>query len=72
VKSGYYRNFYFDIHEKIKKRFDSEGINTPFPQQDEHLFQKREKIGMDFWWPTGVWRLPFLPVHMFKVAPIQM
>jgi len=40
VKSGDYWNFYFDIHEKIKKRFDTEGISIPFPQQDVHLYQK--------------------------------
>lgn len=39
VKSGDYWNFYFDIHEKIKKRFDAEGISIPFPQQDVHLYQ---------------------------------
>ena len=30
---------YFDTHEKIKKRFDAEGISIPFPQRDVHLYK---------------------------------
>ena len=37
VKSGDYWAVYFDLTEKIKKRFDDEGISFPFPQQDVHL-----------------------------------
>jgi len=29
----------FDTTEKVKLRFDAEGISIPFPQQDVHLFQ---------------------------------
>jgi small conductance mechanosensitive channel len=42
VKSGDYWNFYFEIYEKIKKRFDAEGIGIPFPQQDVHLYNKQQ------------------------------
>ncbi len=38
MKSGDYWSFYFEIYEKIKKRFDTEGISIPFPQQDVHLY----------------------------------
>ncbi len=34
-----YWSVYFDILEKVKKRFDAEGISIPFPQQDVHLYQ---------------------------------
>ncbi len=37
VKTKDYWNVYFDTQEKIKKRFDKEGISIPFPQQDVHL-----------------------------------
>ena len=39
VQSGDYWNVYFEINEKMKKRFDAEGINIPFPQRDVHLYQ---------------------------------
>lgn len=42
VKSGDYWNFYFEIYEKIKKRFDAEGISIPFPQQDVHLYNEQQ------------------------------
>ncbi|MFC2130035.1 mechanosensitive ion channel family protein [Bacteroidota bacterium] len=32
-----YWNIYFDIHEKIKKEFDANGVSIPFPQTDVHL-----------------------------------
>jgi small conductance mechanosensitive channel len=41
VKTSDYWPVYFDTMEKIKKRFDAEGINIPFPQQDVHLFQEK-------------------------------
>lgn len=37
-----YENYYklkFDLTEKIKLRFDEEGISFPYPQRDVHLFQ---------------------------------
>lgn len=30
---------YWDMHEKIKKAFDAEGITIPFPQRDIHVYQ---------------------------------
>ena len=39
VKTADYWDVYFSIQEKIKKRFDSEGISIPFPQRDVHLYQ---------------------------------
>ncbi len=40
VKTADYWPVKFDLQEKIKTRFDAEGINIPFPQQDVHLYQK--------------------------------
>ncbi|MDJ0759347.1 MAG: mechanosensitive ion channel [Woeseiaceae bacterium] len=37
VNSGDYWGVYFDLTEKVKKRFDEVGISFPFPQQDVHL-----------------------------------
>jgi len=37
VKTSDYWDVFFEIQEKIKKRFDAEGITIPFPQQDVHL-----------------------------------
>jgi small conductance mechanosensitive channel len=31
--------FKWDFTEAVKKRFDQENINIPFPQRDVHLFQ---------------------------------
>ena len=39
AKSSDYWGVYFDTQEKIKKRFDQEGISIPFPQQDVHIHQ---------------------------------
>jgi small conductance mechanosensitive channel len=39
VKSADYWPVYFALHEKVKKRFDKEGISIPFPQQDVHIHQ---------------------------------
>jgi small conductance mechanosensitive channel len=39
VKTGEYWNVYFDTTERIKKRFDAEGISIPFPQRDVHMIQ---------------------------------
>ncbi len=35
-----YWDVYFGITEKLKLRYDAEGITIPFPQQDVHLFNK--------------------------------
>lgn len=40
VKTEDYWNVFFDTQEKIKKRFDAEGISIPFPQQDVHIINK--------------------------------
>jgi len=40
VKTENYWNVFFATQEKIKKRFDDEGISIPFPQQDIHLFKQ--------------------------------
>jgi small conductance mechanosensitive channel len=37
VKTANYWDVFFATQESIKKRFDSEGICIPFPQQDVHL-----------------------------------
>lgn len=39
VKTADYWDVFFATQEKIKKRFDAEGIAIPFPQQDVHLHQ---------------------------------
>jgi small conductance mechanosensitive channel len=39
VNSGDYWPVYFALHETLKKRFDAEGVNIPFPQSDVHLHQ---------------------------------
>ncbi|HET8802083.1 MAG TPA: mechanosensitive ion channel domain-containing protein [Marinobacter sp.] len=30
---------YWDMHERVKKAFDKEGITIPFPQRDVHLYK---------------------------------
>jgi small conductance mechanosensitive channel len=30
-----------DIYETVKKRFDQEGLNFPFPQRDVHLYNEK-------------------------------
>ena len=37
VKSSDYWSVYFDLNEKIKLAFDTNGISIPFPQMDVHL-----------------------------------
>lgn len=39
VKSEDYWPVYFDTTERVKKRFDEEGISIPYPQRDVHLYQ---------------------------------
>lgn len=38
ARTSDYWGVYFDLTERIKKRFDDEGISFPFPQQDVHLY----------------------------------
>ena len=38
TRTSDYWGVYFDLTERIKKRFDDEGISFPFPQQDVHLY----------------------------------
>ena len=39
VNAADYWGVYFDLHETIKVRFDSERIGIPYPQRDIHLHQ---------------------------------
>ena len=38
VNAADYWDFYFDMTETVKKRFDAEGITIPFPQRDVHVY----------------------------------
>jgi small conductance mechanosensitive channel len=31
--------YYWDMHEKVKKAFDKEGITIPYPQRDMHIYK---------------------------------
>ena len=42
VKTSEYWDVFFAIQEKIKKRFDTEGVTIPFPQQDIHIHKTDE------------------------------
>lgn len=42
VVAADYWGVYFDLTEKIKKRFDAEGISIPYPQRDVHIYQHGE------------------------------
>ena len=39
VKPDDYWNFQFDLPERVKQRFDAEGVAIPYPQRDVHLHQ---------------------------------
>ena len=38
VNAADYWGVHFDVTEKIKKRFDAEGISIPYPQRDVHVY----------------------------------
>lgn len=38
-KTDYYWDVYFEVTEEIKKKFDDQNIEIPFPQRDVHLHQ---------------------------------
>jgi small conductance mechanosensitive channel len=40
VKTADYWDVFFAVQEKIKKRFDAEGITIPFPQQYVHIHKE--------------------------------
>ena len=40
VNKADYWGVYFDVHEKIKKKFDEEKISIPFPQRDVHIYKE--------------------------------
>jgi len=39
VKPDDYWDVYWDITREVKRRFDTEGVSIPFPQQDIHVYQ---------------------------------
>lgn len=39
VNTSDYWSVFYDTTEKVKRAFDQQGINIPFPQQDVHLYQ---------------------------------
>lgn len=41
VKGSDYWGVYFDMTEKVKLRFDEEGISIPFPQRDVHIYNEK-------------------------------
>ncbi len=41
VKVEDYWDLFFELQERIKTRFDEEGVTIPFPQRDVHLFQAK-------------------------------
>lgn len=41
VKVEDYWDVYFDMTEKVKLRFDKEGISIPYPQRDVHIYEKK-------------------------------
>jgi small conductance mechanosensitive channel len=42
VNTADYWGVYFDMHEKVKKRFDQEEISIPYPQQDVHMYEEKK------------------------------
>ncbi len=39
VNAGDYWPYFWDVHEKVKKEFDKNGVSIPFPQTDVHLYK---------------------------------
>jgi small conductance mechanosensitive channel len=37
-----YWDLWFDLTEKVKKRFDESGISIPFPQRDVHVYEHKK------------------------------
>ena len=37
VKTEDYWDVYFDMHEKVYKTFNKQGLNIPYPQMDVHM-----------------------------------
>jgi small conductance mechanosensitive channel len=42
VNAADYWNVYFETTEKVKKRFDAQGISIPYPQRDVHVYEHKE------------------------------
>ena len=40
VKPVDYWDVYWDVTREVKRRFDSEGVSIPFPQQDVHFYRE--------------------------------
>ncbi len=45
VKTEDYWAVYWDLTERIKRRFDEEGISIPYPQRDVHLYRHDAPTG---------------------------
>lgn len=43
VKSSDFWDVFFEINERMKKAFDTEGISIPFPQRDIHLYHANKE-----------------------------
>lgn len=47
VKTSDYWEVYWDVTQKVKERFDEEGVSIPFPQRDLHIYNAdTESIAM--------------------------
>jgi len=42
VSTADYWAVFFDLNERIKKRFDAENITIPFPQRDVHIYEHKD------------------------------
>jgi len=47
VKASDYWDVHFDLTQKIKERFDREGISIPYPQRDIHLYSAPNEINRE-------------------------